>query len=165
MTPLQIKILIYLIVAGGIAGGGYFFNGVLNENKRVKAENVQLVSELQDQKAITALERKNAAEANAREKETVIEKKVIEDAYNDRLKCIANKSCGVSIRWKEAICASVSGADSSESGSDDRTRSDLADLSRWDADVERSINKNHQLIKDLQREYAIKSDPNYCKSK
>lgn len=129
------------------------------------AEIEQYAIQVNDQKAMIDFERKNAAESNARQKETENAKKVIEDAYNDKLKCIANNTCGVSIKWKTAICSGLSGSSSSESGSDDRTRSDLADLSRWDASVEKSINKNYQLIKDLQREYAIKSDPSYCKVK
>ena len=129
------------------------------------AEIKQYAIQVNDQKAMIDFERKNAAESNARQKETENAKKVIEDAYNDKLKCIANNTCGVSIKWKTAICSGLSGSRSSESGSDDRTRSDLADLSRWDASVEKSINKNYQLIKDLQREYAIKSDPSYCKVK
>jgi len=165
MWNLPIKAYLYAALLAAIAGGGFWFNGKLNDNKRLESENIQLIIELQNQKDIVTIERKNAAEANAREKETVTAKKVIEDAYNDKLKCIANSTCGVQIRWKAAICSGVSGANASESGLDDRTRSDLADLSRWDANVERSINKNYQLIKDLQREYAIKSDPNYCKSK
>ena len=139
------------------------YDHLKEQNKILAADNEQYAIQINDHKAIIDFERKNAAELNARQKETEHAKKVIEYAYNDKLKCISNNTCGVSIKWKTATCSGLSGSISSESGSDDRTRSDLADLSRWDASMERSINKNHQLIKDLQREYAIKSDPNYCK--
>jgi len=112
-------------------------------------------------------ERQNAVDANKRAQDRQTEKEAIQNELAEKIKCIDAGTCGVRVRWREAICAGepVRGANTSTSGSNDLQTQDQRDFGRWVASIEASVEQDAKVIEGLQMELAVRSDPDACKVK
>lgn len=155
-----------LLVVLGLAWMRY--DHVVEDRDAQKRRADSALATVETQAKTITIERKNAADADLRAQDRQREKKVLQDEYDEKVKCIAAGNCGVVVRWKNAICAqstSISSTGSTSGGFDAGTVSDQKDFARWLATLEASIDSNTSQIIGLQKEIRIRSDPEYCRIK
>lgn len=143
------------------------YNYVLNDRdaEKLRADNATVDYVNAKSKLLT--EQQNAANAESRAKNRLTEQEAIAYELREKNKCIDAGTCGVRVRWRQAICSggSLHSAQSSPSGSDDIQVTERGDFERWVSSLAASVKRDAKVIEGLQAELEIKSDPGFCKSK
>lgn len=141
------------------------YSSALTERDKYKAESKQYKAEALAQENLVKDKEKLIADANARAAQYLIEKKAIENEAKANNECIAAGTCGVVVRWKQAICSSVSSTTSTGPGVNDTSGTNSADFARWYVTLEEALKKNEVKIAKLQQDVLIRSNPKYCEPK
>lgn len=151
-----------LVAALGLAWWRYDY--VVSDRDAEKLRADQAVENYTTTKAKLDTERQNAADAEQRLKQRIADKEAIENELREKNKCIDAGTCGVRVRWRDAICAgnTVRSSEPGASGSDEETITYDRDFARWNATLEASIEDNIKQIEGLQAELAVKSKPDAC---
>lgn len=161
----QIKPYLYAVLLIALVSFGVYVHWLSESRDKYKASSELHEAEAKSANAIIYTERKAAADANERAKQTQIEKKVIEDEAQANKNCIANKSCGVRFVFKSAVCNTVPTPAASGSNIDGGSSQDVGDFAQWYIALEAAIKENLLQIKKLQEDLKVRSDPAYCQPK
>lgn len=151
-----------LLVVIGLAWWRYDY--VTTQLQAEKARADQAVENYTTAKAKLDTERQNAADADLRAKQRTADKEAIENELREKNKCIASGTCGVKLRYRDAICAgnSMRSSESSINGSDDIQTTERGDFERWVADLTASVKRDAKVIEGLQAELDVKSRVDAC---
>lgn len=167
MGDVQSKLIgaLVLVLILGLAAWRYNYVAGRWDAEKLRADTAEATVLLRDK--VLATERQNATDAAKRARDRQTEKEELQRDYDQKVKCIAAGTCGVVVRWKNAICThgSVRNPDASASGPNDVQAQDQRDFGRWVADLEHAIDLDAKAIEGLQRELAIRAEPNYCRVK
>lgn len=138
------------------------YSSAITDRNKYKGESAKYQAELIAQQTLIKEKEILLAEANSRATKYLEDKKVIEDEAKANNECIAAGTCGVVVRYKQTICASMPSAASTKSGINDTSRTNSADFARWYVTLEEALKKNELKIANLQKDLLIRSNPNYC---
>lgn len=158
MSKLYISIAFLCLL--GLAWWRYTWVETDRDQYKAKAEKAE--EQLIVNNELLVAKEKLLTEANERSTKYLADKKVIEDEAKANSECIANRTCGIELRWKTAICTGVSSTTESRPGTDESTRTGLRDFEEWYVNLETAIKKNRLKIANLQKDLLIRSDANYC---
>lgn len=156
-------ILVSILLVILVAGVGFYSSKnkelqLVKQNiSTLEINNFNLTKTLED-------ERVRVKEADERAKNYLAAKEVIENEAKANRDCIANRTCGIELRWKKAICSDsrMPPPTSGESGTDESTFTNQRNFESWVVDLQESIDDNLIQIKGLQEELVVRSDINYC---
>ncbi len=140
------------------------YSSAITERDKYKSESAKYQVELKAKTDLVIAKEKLLSEANARAIKNLADKKVIEDEAKANNECIAAGTCGVVVRYKQAICASMPNSTDTGPGANDTSGTNSADFARWYVTLEEALKKNELKIAKLQQDILIRSNPNYCVS-
>lgn len=158
MSKLYATLGIFVMI--GLAWWQY--SSAITERDKYKAESIQYKAELKVSKDLVEAKELLLVEANQRAAKYLVDKQGIENEAKANRDCIASNTCGVVVRYKQAICSSMSSASSSGSGVNDTTGTSAEDFARWYVSLEEAIKKNDLKIVALQKDLQVRSNPKYC---
>lgn len=138
------------------------YSSAITDREKYRAELAEYKAELEVANKLIAEKELLLVEANQRATRYLADKREVENEAKANRDCIANNTCGVSVRYKEAICASLSNSVTTKPGTNDSTGTGVGDFARWYVSLEEAIKKNNLKIIALQEDLAIRADPNAC---
>lgn len=158
MSKLYVSLAFLVLL--GLAWWRYTWLETDRDKYKAKAETAE--AQLIVNNELLVAKEKLLTEANERSTKYLADKKVIEDEAKANRECIANRTCGIELRWKTAICTGLSSTTEAGPGINDFTRAGLRDFEEWYINLETAISKNRLKIIALQKDVLIRSNPNYC---
>lgn len=141
------------------------YDYVVSDRDAQKLAKETAESSLKELTSTREKERAQLVEAQARESQTLMEKKAIEDEAQANRDCIAAGNCGVRWKIKYQTCPSLPNSATGELGADELQERNRKDFELWIASLQESVRKDNLYIVKLQNDIRVRSDPKYCQPK
>jgi len=158
MNKLYATLGIFIFI--GLAWWQY--SSAITDRDMYKAESIKYQAELKVSEDLVKAKELLLTDANKRATKYLEDKKVIENEAKANNECIAAGTCGVIVRYKQAICSNLPSSVGSRPGVNDTSGTNSADFARWYVTLEEALKKNELKIVKLQADVKIRSNPKYC---
>jgi hypothetical protein len=157
------KIYAAIAISVVLVFGWYRYDSLVSERDQLAANLKVTEDNLADKTAVLEKERSDALDASARAKQNQLKTEEVTDEVSKLRACIDAGTCGV--RWKYQACPRMPSGDTATGGQSAIAEDAAArrNFESWYFDFLEQIRQTEVLVKALQEDVKIRSNPDYCK--